>query len=110
MFSTAFRLYWAEYGSLPSGDDVALMKVLMATNSDNQNPKRIVFIDVSKRLFDAQGRYLDPWRTPYRFVIDGEAHTIQVKSLGPNGIDDGANQDDVVASQKLSAPDRSGGQ
>ena len=74
----ALRNYRDEYGELPAGAGLDIIKALRGNN-----PRRIVFIDFRDKQFDAAGRLLDPWGSPYRIDVSDPDHP-RVYSPGKN--------------------------
>ena len=89
----AMRAYFTEYGALPSGDSVAIIRTLQGSN-----PKKIPFIELPENQFDAQGEFLDHWKTPYRIDISDPANP-KAWSAGPNKKDEPGdpNSDDICS-------------
>ncbi len=106
----ALKYYYDEYRALPTGDAKAIMAVLTATNTDGQNPRKIVFFefhqprkrfgvwttDPGNRASD--GAATDGWRRALIWTIDTAKPAIAIRSLGPNGRDDAGQPDDVTVS------------
>ena len=80
--AAAVKAFQLEYGRLPgsspNGDDGEAPDNLIAilTSSNSQNPRGIVFFEPKiakgkKNGFStADGKYYDPWGTPYKVVLD----------------------------------------
>ena len=66
--------YKKEFGAFPSGDTRSICHELTG-----KNPKGTRFIDL--RLAP-DGRFLDPWGTPYEIYFSGDSPL--VRSAGPN--------------------------
>jgi prepilin-type N-terminal cleavage/methylation domain-containing protein len=85
---TAIKAYQTEYGRLPiwtagddwydSSDNNNLFDILRghtAGNNNDRNPRRIAFIEIrpaknNKDGLAADGKFYDPWGTPYFVKID----------------------------------------
>jgi hypothetical protein len=102
----ALTNYWNTYTNFPQGGTSNLMQVLTAQNADGQNPLRIVFIEFPRDRCDPQNGFLDPWGRHLSFTLDSNTPRVAVRSLGPNGVDDGGAGDDIVESYPLPAPSR----
>jgi hypothetical protein len=88
----AAKAYFAEYGSYPSGDNQAIVRTLQS-----DNPRRIVFVELSARDLNKQGEVVDLWGTPFQFSFArGQP---QIRSAGPDGL---FNTDDDFLSPDLS--------
>jgi hypothetical protein len=74
----ASKTYAQHFGSLPAGDEVAILKELRG-----QNSKGLVFLDVGLDSLDRSQSLVDPWQTPYRIDSD-PTNGITVKSAGAN--------------------------
>jgi hypothetical protein len=95
---------------LPTGDAKAILATLTATNTDGQNPRKIVFfefepprkklgiwkVDPKNRMSD--GRAMDGWGRALLWTTDPANRTITIRSLGKNGQDDGGQPDDITVS------------
>ena len=96
---------WKPYVDLFGGEDV-----------NGENPKLIPFFEIPAQDLDAQGKFLDPWGQPYKFMADYNldndleinftsflgktnlTHLVGVWSVGPDGADvDGMRKDDVTS-------------
>jgi hypothetical protein len=106
----ALKHYHDEYRTLPTGDSRAILAALTATNSDGQNPRKIVFFEFRQpqKRFGvwttdpgdraSNGTALDGWSRAFVWIADPTKPTITIRSLGPNGRDDTGQPDDVVLS------------
>ena len=104
----ALKHYYDEYRALPTGDAKTILAALTATNSDGQNPRRIVFFefreprkrfgvwttDPGDRASDRTAT--DGWGRVLLWTTDPAKPAIKIRSLGPNGRDDAGQPDDVV--------------
>ena len=97
----ALDAYQKEYHVYPQGFPETILAVLMARNSDSQNPKRIVFMEVLPDAFDAQGRLLDGWGRPFLIRTHKAGAQLRIQSLGKNGKDDGGKYDDKITINEL---------
>jgi hypothetical protein len=88
-FIVALKEYQVEFKSLPVGNDAEIAKSLMGNNE-----KQMQFLEFKPSRIDSEGRILDPWGTPYKFVISNT--TITVSSAGKNK--KFSDSDDVVKS------------
>jgi hypothetical protein len=87
----ALNTYFREYGSLPNGTHLQIIKAL-----NGGNPRGIIFLDVPVRRMSLRGEFLDPWGAPY--VIDtSKPGQPKARSIGIDGKDDGgvSGSDDV---------------
>lgn len=89
----AIKSYYAEWGTMPSGDSAAILASLRGSN-----PRHIEFIYVSEKQRDIQGHFLDPWESPYRIDVSDPKNP-KVWSLGKNKIDehDDPKSDDICS-------------
>jgi hypothetical protein len=62
--AAAIHAYSNEYGSLPPGNDVELIRALLG-----DNPRKIVFYATRASGLSAAGDLLDPWGTPYHLDL-----------------------------------------
>jgi len=92
-FRTAISAYISEYGQEPTGTQQNILKALQG-----DNPRRIVFMEVSPKMNLKDGLFLDPWGVPYKveYSLDGYHW---VYSTGANKIDEGGHGDDVTSWQ-----------
>jgi prepilin-type N-terminal cleavage/methylation domain-containing protein len=91
MIEAAIKQYYTEYGKFPHGngnttdwsygamggymDNRYLMNVLRSVAGDGNdgyttNTRRIVFLDIAQKSFDAGTNWIDPWDNQYEVVID----------------------------------------
>jgi type II secretory pathway pseudopilin PulG len=87
---TAAKAYKEEYGKPPKGDSQSVLRILQ-----NDNPRKIVFLEISPKELSKDGIYLDPWGTPYVFV--SSSFSPWAYSFGKNKRDDGGNGDDAAS-------------
>ena len=87
---TAAEAYNEEYGEPPRGDRKAILRALQ-----NDNPRKVVFLEISPKDLSTDGIYLDPWGTPYAF--DLSTSSPWAYSFGKDRIDEGGNGDDVAS-------------
>ncbi len=85
----AMRAYLTEYGEAQRGGNSRLMQILLG-----DNPKGIVFIDPNKKQISEEGRFIDPWGSPYVFGFSTRSVPFAY-SPGKNKIDEGGNGDDI---------------
>lgn len=92
--------------------DKDLMDMIRGGNPDDNNPKRIVFYDISDEELDDAGQFVDPWENPYKIMVDYDGDgeiTVKVSggqtnlslpvaiwSRGPNPIEDGGGRKDDI--------------
>jgi hypothetical protein len=89
--SVAIEGYKIEFGEYPNGGNLFTTKALTG-----ENPKRIVFLQVSLSGTNMEGELIDPWGTPYQ-ILASEKVGINVRSAGPNRrFDDDPKSDDIV--------------
>ena len=71
-----------------------------------ENPKGTIFFQAPEKTFSAAGELLDPWRKPYRFVIDERGNRPVVHSAGPDGqfANVGERSDDFLSTQSGAGP------
>ncbi len=75
----------SETGSWPEGGAIAVAGALLGAEGGK------ALVEHERR--DAQGRFIDPWETPFRFYFSQNAFAIQ--SAGPDGkFADGQNEED----------------
>ena len=106
---TAVSAYYAEYGKYPiatddtvlsDADTSRLFNTLRAIGSTADNPRQIAFIsppEDSTQLYPggkigSDGRFCDPWGTPYKVAIDGDYSGFIANPYGGSG---GAGADPV---------------
>ena len=94
--STALRYYWTEYEEFPKGDLRELLAVLQSKNTDGQNPRKILFLELRSGDLDRNGNLVDGWGHPFVLTTTDDRRKITVKSLGKNGVDDQGKPDDMV--------------
>jgi hypothetical protein len=106
----ALKHYYDEYRALPTGDGKTILAALTATNSDGQNPRRIVFFEFREpqKRFGvwtinpgdraSNGTVTDGWSRALIWTADPTKPAITIRSLGPNGRDDAGQPDDVAIS------------
>ena len=90
MLTIAAKAYKEEYGESPKGDRVSILRTL-----HNDNPRKIVFLEISPKELSKEGIYLDPWGTPYVFDLSNSSPWAY--SFGKNKRDEGGNGDDVAS-------------
>jgi hypothetical protein len=114
-----FRAYYTEYGRYPlqtastedhayAADYKPLIDILTGKASNtNENPRRLVFIEINKRDLNAAGVFVDPWNNPFNIVADwdgnGEVRVgttnlhvgVAVWSSGPNRKNEFGRGDDI---------------
>lgn len=61
----AVNIYVTEYGTPPPLAPSQLLAVLQGKSLDGDNPREIVFIDLSRKQFDGNGEMLDRWDQPF---------------------------------------------
>jgi len=96
-FSEAIEKYRIEYNRLPEGDNKALVALLTGEDANQQNRRRIKFLDLGgapnkainpkeqpEVFLSPEGEMLDGWGRP--LVIRRNSDSIAVLSTGPNGI------------------------
>jgi hypothetical protein len=89
--SIAIEGYKTEFGEYPKGGNSFMAKALTG-----ENPKRIVFLQISLKGTNTEGELIDPWGTPYQIQASENAG-ITVRSAGPNRrFDDDPKSDDIV--------------
>jgi hypothetical protein len=96
LLATALGAYQSEFGSLPAGDNGAVLRQLVG-----ENPRKIAFVTPPKLYnagsgpaqfaADAEGRIVDGWNTPLRFKLGAN---ICIESAGEDGKFD--TPDDIV--------------
>ena len=87
------KAYHHEYGSLPTGGNAQITKVLRG-----RNPKGIAFIAVPPRSINVQKEFVDPWQHPYR-IGTSDPEFPWAYSFGQDGKDDGGapGSDDLTS-------------
>ena len=88
----AIKAYHTECGTTPTGDSISILSSLRGNN-----PQKAVFLAPEHR-FDAQGNFLDPWKSPYRIDVSDPKNP-KVWSPGKNKIDehDDPKSDDICS-------------
>jgi len=91
----ALKIYFEEYGVMPSGGNAQIMAALCGNN-----PRKIAFLEPGAKRFNSQGEFLDPWNTPYRMDASNAAFP-WIYSCGKNQMDEGGKwgTDDVSSWQ-----------
>jgi hypothetical protein len=87
----AAKAYKQEYGEPPKGDNRSILRTLQ-----DDNPRKIVFIELNPKEISKDGFFLDPWGTPYAFDLSNAAEP-WAYSFGKNKIDEGGHNDDVTS-------------
>lgn len=96
----ALQNYRYEYGKLPHGDASNIVLVLDSKNIDDQNPRKIRFLEFKSTDLDDRGNFLDAWGHPFVFTFSKNGSTLTIRSLGKDGVSDGGIEkggDDIVA-------------
>jgi len=88
---TAAKAYKEEYGEPPKGDSKSILRVLQ-----NDNPRKIVFIELNPKDISKKGILVDPWGSPYAFDLSNATYP-WAYSFGKNKIDEGGRNDDVTS-------------
>jgi len=86
----AAKSYKDEYGEPPKGSSKSILRTLQ-----NDNPRKIVFLEISPKELSKDGIFLDPWGTPY--VFDLSSLSPWAYSFGKNKRDEGGNGDDAAS-------------
>jgi hypothetical protein len=84
----ASKAYYAEYGTFPTGDNVAVAGALQGSN-----PRKIVFIEFKSQDTNQFGEVIDPWGTPYKFELQN-GKPPSIRSAGPNRVF--GDKDDIL--------------
>jgi hypothetical protein len=89
----ALEVYRMEFGSFPDGSNVAVYRALCG-----ENPKELVFLDISPKRISNGSELMDPWENPYRIDLS-DPRRLRIHSAGPNGIDEkgAGGSDDIVS-------------
>jgi len=87
---TAAKFYKDEYGEPPKGDGKSILRTLQ-----KDNPRKIVFLEISPKELSKEGIFLDPWGTPYVFDLSNSSPWAY--SFGKNKRDEGGNGDDAAS-------------
>ena len=90
MLTTAARAHTTEFGAPPQGDAKTTLRILQG-----DNPRKVVFLEISPKQMANGGRFTDPWGSPY--VFDLSASNPWAYSFGRNRQDEGGNGDDVAS-------------
>jgi len=116
--SATAKVFYQEYGRFPlqtvtndhiyADDQSALIAILRARpGTTNDNPRRIVFLEVPDSSISPSGEFRDPWDQPYHIIADWSgdgvvmvgtnrvARRVAVWSNGPDGKNDFGAGDDV---------------
>jgi len=88
---TACAAYKEEYGTLPqTSENYQLIKILQ-----QDNPRKISFLENNSNDFNSNGEIVDPWGTPFRITFDSDSK-VHAASAGPDKVfgtpDDVTNQ------------------
>lgn len=75
--AAALESYHADYGTYPMGDSGDAFRRLTGKVGDTK-----VYIEWPEKQTAANGGFLDPWGTPYRYAMIDEVYTI--RSAGKN--------------------------
>ena len=94
-FLGALRYYEAEYDQYPPGSSSEILQALVGNN-----PKKKVFLSIPERSTNSAGEFVDPWRTPYRIIIES-TNGVTIQSAGKNRIF--GDNDDVIMSAPRSS-------
>src|SRR6267378_5847620 len=86
----ALQYYEAEYDEYPSGSSSGILQALLGNN-----PKKKVFLSIPERSTNNTGEFVDPWRTPYRIIVES-TNRVTIQSAGMNRIF--GDNDDVTMS------------
>jgi len=86
----ALQYYEAEYDQYPPGSSSEILQSLVGNN-----PKKKVFLNIPERSTNNTGEFVDPWRTPYRIIIES-TNRVTIQSAGMNKIF--GDNDDVTMS------------
>jgi hypothetical protein len=81
-------------GRYPRGTPAQIAALLRGENVDDQNPKQLDYIEAKVGEMNADGEFIDPWRTPYRMDTKGGGRAY---SYGSNRIDEHGNGDDIAS-------------
>lgn len=103
----AVLAYWQTYHKLPAGTASNIIAVFAARNADGQNPMGLAFMNPKppqkdplghelRGDVDGNGNYLDGWNRPFLIWPDVTGGCVVVRSVGPNGFDDGGAGDDIT--------------
>ena len=76
----ALQYYEAEYDQYPPGSSSEILQVLVGNN-----PKKKAFLNIPERSTNSAGEFVDPWRTPYRIIIES-TNRVTIQSAGKNRI------------------------
>ena len=88
---TAAKAYKEEYGEFPKGDRKAVLLRLQENNH-----RKIVFIELNAKQISKEGLFLDPWGVPYAFDLSN-VNDPWAYSFGKNKTDEGGCNDDVAS-------------
>jgi hypothetical protein len=92
-FRTAISAYISEYGQTPTGTQQNILKALQG-----DNPRRIVFMELSPKIKFKDGLFLDPWGTSYKVELSQDGYN-WAYSTGENKVDEGGHGDDITSWQ-----------
>jgi len=92
---SAILNYYTDYGVMPDvSNNAELLETLTGVTPTGgqppeairrNNPRGISFFEFHPTALNDKGELIDPWGTPYRISIEGEA-TIHIRSAGPDKI------------------------
>ncbi len=90
MMDIAIKAYWSETDRPPSGSNADIVMALIDKNILNGR-------ECARIGFTQNGRYVDGWGRPFRFVVSEspDRTAVRVYSLGPDGLDAAGHGDDV---------------
>jgi len=85
-----------------------VMRMLTGEDVNNQNPRQVLFLDIPDTHLSQNGEYVDPWGTPYKYMLDfnmdDEVHTYFSNNNGQTNL----NRVVAVWSQGLNKSDEKG--
>ncbi len=92
---SALEQYEQDLGRYPEGD---IKDVVKSLSEEEDDPNWFgPYMEFRSDQLDDQGRFIDPWGNPYKYVCPGKHNPrkFDLYSFGPNGVDDGGERDDI---------------
>lgn len=96
---TAIAMYESDMGEYPATGNEALVSALQDDPDDIDWDGPYMEFKQDELV---EGELVDPWGTPYEYIsVNGGApkhreRSFDLYSLGPNGVDDGGADDDII--------------
>ncbi len=94
--SMALEVYTQEHRLLVSREE-QIGKIMRTMQPPSKDPRHWVW----EGSYDKEGRLLDAWGRPFIVTVESNGNLVVIKSLGPNGADDGGKYDDQILVKNL---------